>query len=386
MSNNSSSYDFIVAGAGAAGRSFVYHLLQTPLRDSRILLLDRDPKNTEDRTWCFWEAEEGPFQRIVHHQWRHLWFHNQQFSRELDIDPFRYKMIRSLDFYQYTDRVFAQFPNVVHQRADISAIQQATDKVKVRTTDHVYEGRWCLDSLPTVKIDKEKSHYLDQHFRGWFIRTERAAFDPTVATLMDFRVPQGGDFRFVYVMPTSPHEALVEYTLFSNEHLTTAQYDAGIHDYLTQFCPKIGPYEVVRTEQGNIPMTDFQFPNGTERILKVGAAGGDTRASTGYTFVNIHRRVGAIVRALVNNQPIPAPSFSRQRHQLYDSLMLRVLQHQRYPGDQLFGQLFEKNPPKRLLRFLNGESHLGEEIALMSTTPIPVFLRVLGEKMLGAIN
>ena len=81
-------YDFIVAGAGAAGRSFVYHLLKSPLRDSRVLLLDKEYKTADDRTWSFWETGEGPFEEIVHHRWPVLWFYNGDFARKMEIAPF----------------------------------------------------------------------------------------------------------------------------------------------------------------------------------------------------------------------------------------------------------------------------------------------------------
>ena len=95
-------YDFIVAGAGAAGRSFVYQLLNTGLKDSRVLVIDRQIDKDEDRTWCFWESDQGPFEEIVHHRWNKLWFHGPQYSELLNIAPFTYKMIRSLDYYEYT--------------------------------------------------------------------------------------------------------------------------------------------------------------------------------------------------------------------------------------------------------------------------------------------
>jgi hypothetical protein len=47
--------------------------------------------------------------------------------------------------------------------------------------------------------------------------TDRPVFDPGVATFMDFRVPQEGGTCFVYVLPTDPRRALVEYTVFSPE-------------------------------------------------------------------------------------------------------------------------------------------------------------------------
>jgi lycopene beta-cyclase len=47
-------YDFILSGGGLAGLSLAYHLINSPLRDRSILIVDKDAKQQNDRTWCFW--------------------------------------------------------------------------------------------------------------------------------------------------------------------------------------------------------------------------------------------------------------------------------------------------------------------------------------------
>lgn len=380
MSSNENQYDFIVTGAGAAGRSFVYQLLNSPLKNSRVLLIDQEKKQADDRTWCFWEDRPGPFEEIVHYRWPKLWFHTYDYTRQLDIDPFVYKMIRAADYYRYTDELFAKHNNVTTLIADVDQVEslQSKNVVRVQTSAGVFYADWCINSIWRETIDKSKVQYLDQHFRGWFIRTPEPFFTDADATLMDFRIPQHDDFRFMYVFPDSPQTALVELAIFSNEHLSPEGYDKIIGDYLTEHWPQLKTYEIVRDENGIIPMTDFEFSPREGRIINVGTAGGDTRASTGYTFIYIHRRIERLVDALVGgDKRLGEANWFAQRHRFYDSLMLKVLAEKRYPGDQLFARLFRDNPPARLLRFLNGESRLPEELALMSTTPIPVFLKAL---------
>ena len=62
-----------------------------------------------DRTWCFWEDSAGLFETIVHRRWSKLWFHGkaEPFSRLHDIDPYQYKMIRGVDFYNYCFDIIA---------------------------------------------------------------------------------------------------------------------------------------------------------------------------------------------------------------------------------------------------------------------------------------
>jgi lycopene beta-cyclase len=47
---------------GCAGLSFAVHLIQSgKFSDKKILLIDKAPKIQNDRTWCFWENENGFF-------------------------------------------------------------------------------------------------------------------------------------------------------------------------------------------------------------------------------------------------------------------------------------------------------------------------------------
>jgi lycopene beta-cyclase len=53
-------YDYIIVGAGAAGLMLANAMALDPFfSDKRILILDKDPKEANDRTWCFWEKNEA---------------------------------------------------------------------------------------------------------------------------------------------------------------------------------------------------------------------------------------------------------------------------------------------------------------------------------------
>src|SRR5205823_324122 len=97
-----SKYDIIIIGAGLSGLSLLVRLIESrKFEDQKILLLDKAFKNKNDRTWCFWEKEEGYFENIVHHQWPHLQIKHPAGEINLDAVPYQYKMIRSIDFYKY---------------------------------------------------------------------------------------------------------------------------------------------------------------------------------------------------------------------------------------------------------------------------------------------
>ena len=193
---------------------------------------------------------------------------------------------------------------------------------------------------------------------------------------MDFRPPQPpGGVAFGYVLPTSPREALVEYTQFSRAVLTEQAYEAALHDW-TAGPLDLGAFEVTEAEQGAIPMTDAPFPRRVgERVFRLGAAGGATRPSTGYTFTAAQRQARAVAAALRDGRhPEPPAAYSR-RHLAMDALLLRALDRGLVDGAGLFADLFEAQPTERVLRFLDGSTTLREDLAVMASAPQAAMVR-----------
>ena len=376
-------YDYIVTGGGAAGRSLVCQLLKSPLKDKRILLIDRESKGENDRTWCFWEKETGFFEDIVFHSWDKLWVNTHQFGKLLSIAPYSYKMIRGIDFYEYTDTLIDQHPNVERLYGPVESITPKASEVQVTVNGQQFCSDWCFNSIFFGQINKQEVNYLDQHFRGWFIEANSDVFDVRQATLMDFRTPQQKETRFLYVLPYSARKALIEIAIFSNQHLEAEEYDHLLNIYIKQHFSSLNDFQITQVETGNIPMTDYPFPQSEGRLIHIGAAGGDTRASSGYTFFNIQRRVAAIVNKLAQEgHPNVNPSWSEQRARLYDKLMLRVLGKGYYSGEMLFEKLFAKNKPDKILAFLNAESVFTEEFMLMNSLPKYPFFKAIAKEYL----
>lgn len=375
-------YDYIITGSGGAGLSLVHHLSKSPLKDRRILLIDKDAKDSNDRTWCFWESQKGPFDEIVYRSWDHLSFHSQTYSNDFQIAPFQYKMIRGIDFYRYVQERIITLPNIEWVQAEVKDITNEGEKAIVTAGEHTYTADWCFNSILFQPINKMETNYLDQHFKGWVIKAEEACFDPNQATLMDFRIPQEGETRFLYVLPIDEHQALIEVAIFSNNILSSKMYDQILDQYIRTYLTQKS-YEVTHEEFGIIPMTDYPFARTQGRVVHIGTAGGDTKASTGYTFWRMQQYLQVVVEQLIEaGTPLVPTRIWQKRFHLYDSTLLRVLGEERMAGDVLFTYLFEKNPPQRLLRFLNDETHLWEELALMSTVPTGIFLKAFIEEVL----
>jgi lycopene beta-cyclase len=284
-------------------------------------------------------------------------------------------MLRAQDFYQFAKDKLGNKKNIKWVHADITKIYTENNVAHVVTNEGEFTAAWCFSSIPYQKIDKINNLYLDQHFKGWFIKTKKPTFNSTEAHFMDFRTPQKDETRFLYVLPYNENEALVEIAIFSRIHLLENQYQSILEVYLeNHWNLKREDYVINHEEYGNIPMTDASFKKVDGRTIYIGMAGGDTRSSTGYTFINIQRRVERIVKALeIGGNPVEKLRFNR--FQWYDKVLLRVLEEKTYPGEQLFMRLFKRNPIQRILAFLQGESRMLMEIKVMQTAPLKEFIR-----------
>ncbi|WP_282085848.1 lycopene cyclase family protein [Streptomyces tendae] len=384
--------DIVIVGAGAAGFSLAHRL---PARApsgavSSVVLVDPPPGPLRPprRTWCFWETGPGRFDRAATASWEWLRVRGRD-GRVVrrHLAPTRYKMIRSDDFEALVARDLKDRPGLRRVEATVGAVTALPDaRVRVAATDAAgaaldLRARWVFDSRPPERLPAARTRLL-QHFRGWFVRTERPVFDPEAVDLMDFRTVQPArGLSFGYVLPTGRHTALVEYTEFGPAPLTTEAYDRALEDY-TRRVLRTGAMEVLSTEQGVIPMTDAVFDRragGCDRLFRIGVAGGATRASTGYTFTAVQRQSEAVARAVrAGRRPVPPPPHPA-RARLMDAVLLRALDTGRVDGPDLFFRLFDRVPADRLLRFLDSRSRWYEDLAVGLGVPVLPMLRTAAE-------
>jgi lycopene beta-cyclase len=372
-----SSYDYIIAGAGAAGLSLAVHMIHSgKFSDKKILIIDKEEKNKNDRTWCFWETEPGLFESIVYRKWDTVLFFGKEFTASLVLTPYSYKLVRALDFYEYAWKLIRQNSNFEIRRSEIKSIHTGDNKAWVDLGNERADAAFIFSSIITEKPAlKRKQIWLLQHFKGWLIETETKSFDPGVATLMDFRVDQKHGTTFVYVMPFTPTTALVEYTLFTEKPLSQGEYDEGLKHYIDKHLMS-SDYKVTSEEFGVIPMTNYKFPRRKGNIIYTGTAGGQTKASSGYTFRFIQKHSAAIVDSLIRTgNPFDGVKNEKRRFNFYDSVLLNILKRNKLPGDKVFTRLFKKNNPQQVLRFLDNETTLKEELDIISTLPTWPFMK-----------
>jgi lycopene beta-cyclase len=158
-----------------------------------------------------------------------------------------------------------------------------------------------------------------------------------------------------------------------------AAYEAELRAYLGDV-RGLQAYRVGRTEYGVIPMTDRPFPaRRGARVVTLGTAGGQTKASTGFTFQRTLRHAEALAAAWAREGRPHLPTPRWRRHDWMDAVLLRALATGRQDGAAFFSRLFERNPPARVLAFLDEATRPADEVALMASVDIPLFWRVGAE-------
>lgn len=373
------TYDYIIIGAGAAGLLLADGLGKDSFFANRsILLLDRDLKQKNDRTWCFWEVGEGDFDPILHKSWDRIYFADENFSKTIPLAPYAYKMLRGIDFYRsYKDRI-AKYPNIKFLTAIVNNVHDDGTTVLVKTETETFKGRKIFNGIFDYAklLEQKKYPVLQQHFLGWFVKTTAPVFNVNQVNFMDFSVPQRGNTRFMYVLPLSSTEALIEYTLFSKNVLPSKEYEMEIAAYL-QDRLNCGEYEIVDTEKGNIPMSCYNFNiHNSKNLMNIGIAGGWAKPSSGYTFMRTHKKTRDLVQFLKKDPPLNY-FFKKDRFWYYDLLLLDILDRDNSKGQAIFGNIFRYCPPQTVFKFLDEDSNIWEDLKVIASCPKKEFILAL---------
>ncbi|MGY8946435.1 MAG: lycopene cyclase family protein [Flavobacteriales bacterium] len=372
-------YDYIICGAGASGLSLATALSLDPLFSNKnVLIIDPEfPKIFDDRTWCFWEEEESSWDKIIFHSWNNVLFRSSNFSKKLSLKPFSYKMLKSKSHYKYSNEIICKNSNIKSAKDTVLNVLDRGGYCEVKTSSKVYKSKKVFNSILNWDLVNNNQKYplLIQHFEGWFIETKEDFFNKNEATFMDFSINQNSNTRFMYVLPFSKKEALIEYTLFSKSLLNQKEYEDALIEYLKGL--GIKKFSIKSKESGKIPMTVFPFDKqNSKNILYIGTAGGWSKPSTGYTFKNIERKTESLIDFLKNE--VDFNKFSKKtRFWYYDLIFLDVLFQNNHLGSKLFTQMFKKNSPNLIFKFLDEKTSFYEELKIMLSFPQLIFIKTI---------
>lgn len=358
-------------------------ILSRKFNDKSILLIDENPKKSNDRTWCFWNDKVSKYEAIISKKWNYALFADKNFKRNLDLNLYKYKMIRGLDFYNLVFDEISKHKNISFLNEKVINLEDLGNHCSVKTDSESFTCDKLFNSIYNPELVKNQTKYplLQQHFIGWFLKSDEAVFDENRVIFMDFSVNQNGNTRFMYVLPTSSDEALIEYTLFSKDLLSKEEYENEIQDYIQKL--GISNYEIIEKEQGNIPMTSYKFwKHNSKNVINIGSAGGWTKASTGYTFKNTTKKSKELVKFLLTKNNFR--NFHKtDKFWFYDLLFLDVLYRRNDLGSKVFSALFQKGNPTLIFKFLDEETSFWEDLQVIWKCPKGLFVRALFSRIIN---
>lgn len=386
--NNAKKYDYIFAGAGVSACLVLLELhRKNLLLQKSILLIDPTVHNTNDKTFCFWADEQETILEILSPLISHSWSHIQISETKIEnISPLTYNHIESISLYheiEKLEKIYSWdrlFYPVEEVHRDHTGPYICTNGLQYYA-DIIFDSR-----TPTYLSKGHFQTHIFQSFIGWTIQLDKSLFDVDTFRMMDFNIEQNDCTQFVYVLPFSSTQALVELTRFGSDLIQKQSAEQYLHHYITE---QFGEYSIIDSEHGCIPMSNVKIDNEIKKdIILLGARNYLTKPSTGYTFKSMFYHANNIVDNIFSSQDINSLNkeythMSTGRFAFYDSLLLHILYTKPHQGKPIFQALFRGVNTKHILRFLDEKTSLKEDIVLFTVLPWTPFLLALVQKIIG---
>ncbi len=350
-------FDYVIIGGGCAGLSLAYELeIHEKFKNKTLAIIEPRNDYIRDKTWSFWKVAAHNFEDCVKHSWSSFSINIPSQTKYIECDNFPYQSIDSGLFYQKIINTLKKNTNI-HFFKNINEIST--------------KNSFVFNSVSDVSDSKND---LWQHFSGIEIETNKDVFDDQIFNLMDFDCDQRDSVHFFYTLPFSKKKALVETTWLSNlNHPSNQDYSTQLEDYIKNKL-KIKNYEIKFKETGAIPL--FHTKN-IKKInqIEIGTAGGMTRLSTGYTFMNIQDQSKYIRENFESIEKVDNFTIN-SKYKFLDNIFLKVLKKNSGKMPEIFFKMFNCSP-STVINFLSNKSNIYEDFSIILKMPKLVFLKEL---------
>ena len=350
-------FDYVIIGGGCAGLSLAYELeIHEKLKDKTLAIIEPRKEYKRDKTWSFWKVAPHNFDDCVKKNWENFSVNIPGKTNYLECKNFPYQSIDSGLFYE-------KIKNKIKKNENIFFFKNIEEINK--------QNSLVFNSVPNIK----KNHLnLWQHFCGVEIKTDNDIFDEKIFNLMDFDCEQRESVHFFYTLPYTKNRALVETTWLSKMNDNSQKdYENQINNYIKNNL-KIKNYEITYKEEGAIPLF-YPLNKNEKNKINIGTAGGMTRLSTGYTFLNIQEH-SKYIRENIDNISNAKKFEIDKKYQFLDEIFLRVLKKNPEKMSDVFFKMF-KTSPKTVIKFLSNKSNFLEDLSIIFKMPKLIFIKAL---------
>ena len=366
--------DVALAGGGLANGLIAWRLAQTR-PDLSILIVEAGETVGGNHTWSFHEtdvtsAQHDWLEPFIVHRWDSQQVRFPERQRRLETG---YRSLTSERF----DEVLRSAPSIevfTGTPADWMSRDgiRLTDGTRIEAP-LVIDGRGYAPS-PHLQLGWQK--FLGQH-----VRLEKPhGLDAPV--IMDANIPQEGGSRFIYLLPFSDTELLIEDTYYADDDAIDAdalrqRIAAYAHNRSWQIA------ELIREEDGILPITlsgDIEaYWNSLPQVPPSGLRAALFHPVTGYSLPDAVR-----VADLIAGQPslrsedvgdvLRAHAIETWRSQRFYRLLNRMLFWAAKPTERYkVLQRFYGLPPGLIERFYAGQNTLADKMRILAgKPPVPI--------------
>ena len=347
-------YDFVIIGGGCAGLSLAYELdIHNKLNDKTLAIVETREEYKRDKTWSFWKVNEHNFNDCIKKSWKQFSIKTNSETKVIKCDQFPYESIDSGLFYDKINTRLKKNKNI---------------KFFKNINDLNTGKSFIFNSLPSVNEDNDTN--LWQLFHGVEIETREDCFNESIVNLMDFNCEQRDGVHFFYVLPFSKNRAMIESTWLSKKNDSLKDYESQIKFYLNDL--GIKDYKINYREEGAIPLF-YPINRKENNKINIGTAGGMTRLSTGYTFLNIQEH-SKYIRKNIENIEMTKVFEIGKKYRFLDEIFLRVLKKHPEKMPNIFSKIFNSSY-RTAIKFLSNKSNIIEDISIILKMPKWIFIK-----------
>ena len=356
-------YDLAIIGGGCAGLSLASNAEALPFQ--KIAVIEAKAKR-QDHAWgVFLDEDTNHLNQMVRKKWSQWQIISNHGQNTQSSSKHPYACLESKAW-------------LTHCRK--TALAHGVDMIAGQVSD-TFDGKLLMDGLAisgrTIVDSRPKpipKGMLIQHFIGHEVQVAEPVFDPETAILMDFRCDQSRGIHFIYVLPFSPYQALVESTMFSPELQEDQFYENEISRYLDiQY--GIKEKIILRREKGAIPMGII--PEDHRTGIPIGGRGGAIRPSSGYAFTFIQRQIRSLIGSLSNNITPEKMTPHKAIDLWMDRVFLTVLKKRPKLAPRLFHAMARTLNGDEMARFMTGRADMALRLKVVLAMPKWPFLWAL---------
>ena len=355
-------YKAAIIGLGPSGLA-VNKILYGDSSDE-IIAFENEDLNRRDNFFGFWLTDwMRSFEKIVEKKWQKWTIGNKNIEvTHTSIDkPYCVISFKIWKRFCLETKNKLEIKNKKVDRyfPEKNFFKIITDDKKEYYAEKIYDSRSV----------KEKKGELVQHFFGINIVAADNTFNEKKLTLMHF-TEENNVLHFMYILPFSHNEALVESTVFSKEVFNSSWYREKINDYLKK--NNITKFKEKSIEKGVIPMFFAEEKkSANSKIFNIGIRGGACKPSTGYAFSFLIKQI-----QLLKNSKKNYVNTHKFLDRKMDKIFINFLKNNRENGDS-FIDLASNLNGNEFQSFMMGESNLLTKLKIIKSMPKLPFIKEL---------